>query len=294
MRWGIEKRLEFIEFRLFWEGSVNRSDIVETFGVSVPQASKDLTLYQEKAPGNVIYDKSAKTYIPSETFLPKLLDLQPDAYLSRLRSLAEGLISQDESWITSLPESDVALPLKRDVDVDVLRMLLIAVKDQRSIEILYQSMNEERPDPIWRRISPHAFGYDGLRWHTRAFCHLEQKFKDFLLPRILNSRNFDEAGAKGKEDLLWHKYFKVKLAPHPKLTDSQKKIVCKDYGFIKGYGTITVRYAMLFYMMKRLGLLNDPEKEDPRRQHIVAVNKEEMIAALEESSSVKVEANSNG
>ena len=44
IRWGIERRLEFIEFRLYWEGGVNRSDIVEEFGVSVPQASKDLTL----------------------------------------------------------------------------------------------------------------------------------------------------------------------------------------------------------------------------------------------------------
>ena len=39
MRWGVEKRLEFIEFRLFWEGGINRADIMERFGVSVPQAS---------------------------------------------------------------------------------------------------------------------------------------------------------------------------------------------------------------------------------------------------------------
>lgn len=35
----------------------------------------------------------------------------------------------------------------------------------------YQSMNRDRPDPAWRRISPHAFGFDGLRWHVRAWCH---------------------------------------------------------------------------------------------------------------------------
>ena len=53
LKWGVERRLEFIEFRLFWEGGVNRSDIIEMFGVSVPQASKDLTLYQERAPGTL-------------------------------------------------------------------------------------------------------------------------------------------------------------------------------------------------------------------------------------------------
>ena len=40
LKWGVARRLEFIEFRLYWEGGVNRSDIVEAFRVSVPQASK--------------------------------------------------------------------------------------------------------------------------------------------------------------------------------------------------------------------------------------------------------------
>ncbi|AOZ71231.1 hypothetical protein LPB142_17345 (plasmid) [Rhodobacter xanthinilyticus] len=35
LRWGVEQRLEFIEFRLFWEGHVNRSDLMDQFGVSV-------------------------------------------------------------------------------------------------------------------------------------------------------------------------------------------------------------------------------------------------------------------
>ena len=47
LRWGVERRLEFIEFRLYWEGGINRSDIMDQFGVSVPQASKDLSQYQE-------------------------------------------------------------------------------------------------------------------------------------------------------------------------------------------------------------------------------------------------------
>ena len=51
LRWGVEQRLEFIEFRLLWEGGVNRSDITKHFGVSVPQASKDLTQYQGDRPG---------------------------------------------------------------------------------------------------------------------------------------------------------------------------------------------------------------------------------------------------
>src|ERR1700737_4446769 len=83
-RWGIERRLEFVEFRLFWEGGINRSDIVEEFGVSVPQASKDLALYQEQAPENIRYDRSLKRYFASECFRPKFIELDAAAYLERL------------------------------------------------------------------------------------------------------------------------------------------------------------------------------------------------------------------
>ena len=77
LKWGVERRLEFIEFRLYWEGGVNRADIIEAFDVSVPQASKDLTLYQERAPRNAIYDKSAKRYVAGNEFQPCFL--KPDA-----------------------------------------------------------------------------------------------------------------------------------------------------------------------------------------------------------------------
>ncbi len=103
MKWGVERRLEFIEFRLFWEGGVNRSDIIDMFDVSVPQASKDLTLYQERAPQNAVYDKSAKRYVASEQFSPIFLKPDPDGYLSRLRSLAEGLTDLGDSWIAPRP-----------------------------------------------------------------------------------------------------------------------------------------------------------------------------------------------
>ena len=45
LRRGVQSRLEFIEFRLFWEGHVNRSDLIEVFGVSINQASTDLNRY---------------------------------------------------------------------------------------------------------------------------------------------------------------------------------------------------------------------------------------------------------
>jgi len=115
------------------------------FGVSVPQASKDLTLYQVRAPGNVEYDKSAKRYVASRDFQPKFLQPDSDTYLSRLRTLAEGLAKPSESWIGYRPDSDIALTPHREVEAKALRAVLDAMRDAESIEVLYQSMNSVRP-----------------------------------------------------------------------------------------------------------------------------------------------------
>lgn len=281
MRWGVEQRLEFIEFRLFWEGSINRADIVEFFGVSVPQASKDLTLYQERAPGNMEYDTRGKRYVAAEKFVLRFINPDPYVYLVQLRSVAEGAVPAHDSMIATLPNADVALTPKRDIDIEVLRRLLDAAREGQSVEIFYQSMNQVRPDPIWRRITPHAFGFDGLRWHTRAFCHLEDKFKDFLLPRILEVRGKGRPGAPKEQDWLWNNFFDIVIGPHPNLTESQKKVVARDYGLDHGNGVLSVRYAMLFYVLKRLGLLGDATKQSARTQHIVAQNRKDVEAALD-------------
>lgn len=283
LKWGVERRLEFIEFRLYWEGGVNRSDIVEAFDVSVPQASKDLTLYQERAPRNALYDKSAKRYVASDHFEPHFLKPDPNGYLSRLRSLAEGLIDLSESWITQVPDTDIALTPRRDINAGVLRAVLSAVRDHRSVEIHYQSMSKDRPHPIWRRITPHAFGYDGFRWHVRGYCHVTDKFKDFLLPRILDVGELGEAGSLADQDALWQERFSVEIGPHPELTESQKAVVAKDYGMTGGSVVLTVRYAMLFYVLKRLGLLGDASQLPARSQHIVVVNRDAAVAALEKA-----------
>ncbi|MFV0298695.1 MAG: WYL domain-containing protein [Hyphomicrobiaceae bacterium] len=275
--------MEFIEFRLFWEGGVNRSDLIDTFGVSVPQASKDLTHYQERAPQNAVYDKSARRYVAGPEFQPVFLDPDPDAYLMRMRSMAEGFVEAGANWLASPPDMDVALTLRRKVDTEVLRSILTAVREEKSLDLHYQSLNRDRPDPAWRRITPHAFGFDGLRWHVRAWCHETERFKDFLLSRVLGHGEFDAPGAGATQDSLWQESFDIAIVPHPDLSVGQQVVVAKDYNMVDGRAVLTVRYAMLFYVLKRLGLFEGARLRDPRTQHIVAADESEVAAALERS-----------
>lgn len=128
--------------------------------------------------------------------------------------------------------------------------------------------------------TPHALGYDGFRWHARAYCHIDNKFKDFLLPRVLGVRNPGAPGASGVDDRQWNETFDVEIGPHPDLTQSQQDVVAKDFGMKDGRAVLTVRYAMLFYVLKRLGLLGDATKLSARTQHIVTLNRDETDDAL--------------
>ena len=222
LRWGTEQRLEFIEFRLFWDGWVNRSDITERFGVSVPQASNDLAQYRDLAPANTRYNSSEKRYLPTPEFSPKLLKPNAERYLAQLRAISEDVIASSDTWIADLPAVGVTPIPTRRVEPHALRQFLAAVRLRRSIAIEYQSLNDLRPDPTWREITPHAFASDGLRWHLRAYCHIERVFKDFIISRCLQIGQMGEPLADPTNDSDWRSFFDVILVPNPKLSQAQQ------------------------------------------------------------------------
>ena len=283
LRWGVEQRLEFIEFRLFWEGGINRSDLTGYFGVSVPQASNDLSQYQALAPENIAYNKNEKRYVPTGDFQPRFLKPDADRYLSQLRQAIDGTIALDSTWIAQPPAFE-AVPLPhRNVDPDVLQTTVNAIRARNSIEIRYQSLSADRPKPTWRWISPHALAFDGQRWHARAFCHIERNFADFLLPRFLATRNVGTAGAGAESDVIWNTSVTVILKPHPQLNEDQKRIVAKDYGMKNFRLDVPMRSAMLYYFLRRMNLDFEEEKRPAQEQHVVLANTTVVRDALEKA-----------
>lgn len=282
LRWGVEQRLEFIEFRLFWEGHVNRGDLMSAFGVSVNQASTDLNRYIAMAPDNMVYDKSARTYVRGIDFSP--LYLKPDAsrYLSQLRSVADGILDRSDAWIGEFPAYDAAPTPVRGVNAEILRFVVAAIRRSQAIEVKYQSLSH--PDPRWRWIAPHAVGFDGFRWHARAFCLIDQAFKDFLLSRIIETRAIHPSEVDANADIDWHQHVTLEIGPHPELSDTQQKVISLDYGMRGGRAKVSVRRAFLYYTLKRLGLDTDPTARRPQDQQIVLINRAQIDVASEITS----------
>lgn len=281
IRWGAERRLEFIEFRVYWEGYVNRNDLTKRFGVSTPQASTDLSLYQRLAPENIQYDSSAKRYVGTEHFQPRILRPNADRYLAQLRGMADGIITSEETWINHAPAIDAMTIPQRKVEPAILKGILAAIRSRRSVEIRYQSMNKNRPEAAWRHITPHAFGFDGLRWHVRAFCHEDHKFKDFVLSRCYGVGDFAEPGATPMDDIKWNTFVDVILEPNPALSHGQRSAVALDYCMDNGQLKMSIRQSLLFYFNERLRLDVPPSDGHHAKIHVVVVNREEFLAALQ-------------
>jgi hypothetical protein len=261
-KWTATQRLTFIEARLYWAGRVNRADLISQFGIKMAQASKDLTAYQALAPTNIVYDKSQKTYRASERFAPLMLSCEADQMFAHL--------TLGDSWIGIEPEI-AAMPVPaRAAPAATMRSLLQAIGRHEAIDVLYQSLS--RPDPAWRRISPHAFGNDGRRWHVRAYCHTESEFRDFVVGRILEHRVDGPSPISAAEDTAWGEQIEVVIEPHPGLSLHQRRAIEIDYAMQDGKARLTVRRAMLFYVLAYLQLLDDEGK--PAARQIRLVNNE--------------------
>lgn len=272
LRWGVEQKLQFIEFRLFWEGYVNRGDLIDKFGISQNQASGDLNRYIALAPDNMVYDKSGKTYVRSPSFHPLFLTPDANQYLAQALSVAENIVGKEDAWIGNLPAFDATPSPARGIEPAVLRSIVVAIRRGEAVHILYQSMSA--PDPEWRWVSPHALAFDGFRWHARSYCEKSGEFRDFVISRIMEARQTRPGAHSPASDSAWNEIVELQIGPHPDLSANQRRVIELDYGMDQGRTAIRVRRALLYYALKRLGLDTDPAARRPQDQQIILLNPE--------------------
>lgn len=280
-RWGPEKRLEFIDFRLRWDGRLNRGDISDFFGISTPQASLDIARYLEMAPGNARYDRSERAYIAAEAFQPLFPSSQPQKYLSDLLVQAYGMLDQGISFLGWVPPVAVAPTPIRMLSADTLIGLLGAIRRGRALEMTYQSMTSTEPKN--RLVSPKAFGHDGHRWHVRVFCHLENGYRDFVVARILSLGGELAPPMEPPQDVDWETTMTLVLAPNPGLAEAHRRVIELDYGMENGELRFQCRRALLLYVVRNLGL-DDASEKNPKVQQIILRNWSEIAVFLPQSS----------
>ncbi len=257
-RWGPERRLEFIDFRLLWDGTINRGEIVDFFGISIQQASADLARYAELAPGNLSYDKSAKTYRVTRNFKPFLARSDAQNFLSQLADLTSGAATPAALFVGWRPPCDIVRYPTRPVQTNTLVRLVWAIRDRQDVRIVYQSMR--RPAATERWIAPHALASDGSRWHVRAWCHDHQDFRDFVLSRVQRVEDTRNSNVDYSADHDWHTRVDIVIRPRAQLSEGQRSAIEIDFGMEHGRLTLNCRKALAFYVLRQLQL--DRQRED--------------------------------
>jgi predicted DNA-binding transcriptional regulator YafY len=254
--WSARARLVYIERIAYWRGFLRRADISKHFGVSVPQASADIAEYLRINPGSLDYDRSAKRYVATKDYAPKLWKPEVDDGFA----FAQGSEASTEDKVTriDLPNRHVSLP--------VLRAVVRAVSENESLRIYYYSVNSGTAG--WRWITPRAFANDGYRWHARAWCFEDNAYKDFVLGRI------EKIGEARPAELLptdkdWDTWVTVRFKANAALSPIQQQAVQRDFAMRKGVGSLRVRKALMLYTLVYLGLA-EPESAKHRRLELVS------------------------
>lgn len=279
LRWSVAKRLEFIEFRLFWYGRFNRSDLASTFSVSNQQASADIAEYERQAPGNLIYARGEKAYLRTDEFKPHFLQEKAERYLLQVMAIKNGWMAKSDSWFDALPPMEVVgLPVKSTDAMHLLR-ILDAIRNRLEIDVVYHSLNGSSPNET-RTLAPHALMQAGDRSYFRAWARARNDFRDYNINRVIRIDASRPTEIDPQLDFEWQHSVDLQIAPNPNLPEEKRRAVENEHGLQEG-GIIlkSCRLSLVFYLMDKYNLDVDPGSLKPEKQQLVLLNAEEVKQA---------------
>ncbi len=247
--------LSAIEILLFWEGQINRKRLAILLGLSENRASQLIKQYEASFPGFIRYDKKKKCHFPTETFQPQLTKGITEDYLN--------LLLQENKQTAS---TEIIAAPQRYVIPQVLKTVCSAIQLKNKIQIVYQSL--QNPDTNqWRVITPHTLVFSGIRWHVRGFCEKSKTFKDFVLSRFAQAETEKFGAVTIQQDSHWQTFEELVIMADPRLTESQRKLIEREYGMNEGRLVIETRGALIRYQMELLNI--DTGNPNPESQQII-------------------------
>ena len=238
------QRLAYIEFKVWFHGEVARKHVLERFEVATAAGTRDLALYKELAPENVLYECKAYHYVHG--FRP-LFHHDVGRVLAALTS-GYGSGSPPASG-ELLPH---AVPARLNLPpLETLATVTRAICTQQVLKLNYHSM---KSGPAMREIVPHSLVDSGLRWHVRAFDRTKGHFRDLVLTRMEKVVPMATAVAVTLEELAsadaqWHRDVALTLVPHP--AHPYPKVIERDFGMQRGRLQVTLRAAMVGYVLRQ-------------------------------------------
>ncbi|GAC19478.1 hypothetical protein [Paraglaciecola arctica] len=241
-----QSRLESIDFLLEFFGKVSRQWLSEYWKMGSANCTRDLALYKQLAPTNLILRHQNKTYYRTDEFQPVFThDVQ--AALAKLNQcLDKNLTEELSNENTDIIKGNDALILP---DKTILATVCRAVSLGNTINISYQGLSE-KCNLI--EIAPHTIFLGFLGWYVRAYDKSLGKFSDFFLCQIdgiseLN-QGFDRVELISKDE-QWNNLVELILEPHPSVNNA--KAIELIYKMKKGVLKIRGNAVMAKHYLRR-------------------------------------------
>lgn len=277
VKWATQQRLHYIEVMAWYTGVVTRSDVARAFGLSDPAATKDLKLYGDLAPGNLVYSHSVFGFVPSPGFRAVFADLAPEKVLPIIAAnLAVASGPYGNALIYGLPTATLPLPARLPSE-HTLAQITRAIYGRRKLRVTYRSLSDRdaRND---RMLEPHSLVHTGLRWHIRAYNEENCDFRDFVLSRMVAAECLDTAAESGMQyDDDWVESVDLQLAPHRGLAASRRESLLLDYGADDEVIRVKVRRALLGYVLQQLNVDTTPDHSlNPNAWQLMLLNRDEI------------------
>lgn len=223
------------------------------FGVAPAGATRDLALYREAAPGNIVFDGRTKTYRIGVSFAP-LFEHSIDRVLSSLSlGFGDGTVGGEGPMVACEFPSPISRPA-----TETLARITRGIASKSVLRVVYFSASG---GASWREILPFALVDNGLRWHVRAFDRKTSSFRDFVITRMLSAEAIDGevpgAGEGPDDDAQWTRVVELELVAHP---DSERpELAALDYPMTDGVLRVRARAAVAGYVMRRWSVDCSPD-----------------------------------
>ncbi|MCY3986122.1 MAG: WYL domain-containing protein, partial [Candidatus Dadabacteria bacterium] len=221
------ERLQFVEFLLYFNGSVNREDIANRFGISQASSTNVLSAYHQLAPQNLSYNVRQKCYEIARSFTP----------VFNRRLFTERIP------VYTMPRLDAP---ENDESIEKIAAISRAIQKTQSLTITYVSASSGESA---RQIVPVALADNSLRWHLRAFDRKNARFGDFALSRLKSVSPIESDIIQDFEcpsrDLHWHSFVELQIAVHPSNVADPRSFEMEN-----GPRRVSVRAAMAGYFLQ--------------------------------------------
>ena len=150
-----QQRLAYIDFKLFFTGSVTRSEIVQHFKLGVSAATRDINLYKEHVPKNMAYDNSQKKYFLTNSFKPLFNHDAKRTLVKLAHQISDGFDAVGDIEFPVEQPSQLNVP-----DINVIAKLTQAMINGKTVSVIYTSLSSGSSA---RELVPHTIVDNGLR-----------------------------------------------------------------------------------------------------------------------------------